>query len=492
MMWSLVGGFVVAMVAWGYYETREMGEGTRTVSHVPWSNSFPWSSSFIGNITISDIAGQWKYVFTYEWNQYLLYSKKEYVIGDHVWLVGSIQNNMHPDGFSYRKISASTFDVPIFSWGFDYNKWLKMKGRHWTIYETNSLVMNGGGWRVENWEVEINPSTRRGGSPSLWQGRNIGYIQSIKKSIQEQIISVYGKNKVSGLILGMVIGDKSQIPASEYQSFIDSWLVHLVAVSGGNILMIVVFLHFLLFFLPYYIRLGVVILTIIGYGLVCGMDSSVFRAVIMGGMSTIALFWGREIDVRRLLSRSAIIMLVINPYFLAYDSGFLLSYTALIGIMYFTTWKDGKVETWKNDKNIAIKWLQYIYKNYLSPSIWASIGIFPIIIFFMGKINLMSIIGNLLVLPVVPFVMIYGYVSTWLYALLWRNRVLRSEIFLIQYIYQISDLFSRYGIYFMVTGLRFKYVVLTGFIVVFLLRRRKSQERDGETSKQSTSAIKIN
>jgi hypothetical protein len=36
----------------------------------------------------------------------------------------------------------------------------------------------------------------------------------------------------------------------------------------------------------------------------------------------------------------------------------------------------------------------------------------------MGKINLVSIIGNLLVLPVVPFVMIYGYVSTWLYALL--------------------------------------------------------------------------
>ncbi len=99
--------------------------------------------------------------------------------------------------------------------------------------------------------------------------------------------------------------------------------------------MIVVFLHFLLFFLPYYIRLGVVILTIIGYGLVCGLDSSVFRAVIMGGMSMIALFWGREIDVRRVLSRSAIMMLVINPYFLAYDSGFLLSYSALIGIIYF-------------------------------------------------------------------------------------------------------------------------------------------------------------
>jgi hypothetical protein len=36
----------------------------------------------------------------------------------------------------------------------------------------------------------------------------------------------------------------------------------------------------------------------------------------------------------------------------------------------------------------------------------------------MGKINLMSIVGNFFVLPVVPFVMIYGYVSTWLYGLL--------------------------------------------------------------------------
>jgi len=32
-------------------------------------------------------------------------------------------------------------------------------------------------------------------------------------------------------------------------------------------------------------------------------------------------------------------MLIINPYFLAYDTGFLLSYSALIGIVYFETIK---------------------------------------------------------------------------------------------------------------------------------------------------------
>lgn len=105
-------------------------------------------------------------------------------------------------------------------------------------------------------------------------------------------------------------------------------------------MMIVVFLHLLLFFLPFYLRIGVILITIIGYALLCGMDSSVFRAVLMGGLSMIALFWGREVDIRRLMSISAIVMLLINPYFLVYDVGFLLSYSALAGIVYFEEVRD--------------------------------------------------------------------------------------------------------------------------------------------------------
>lgn len=79
----------------------------------------------------------------------------------------------------------------------------------------------------------------------------------------------------------MLIGDRSQIPKDEYQQFVDSGLVHLIAVSGGNILMIVVFLQFALFRLPFYVRNVVILFTIIVYSLVCGMDSSVFRAMMM-------------------------------------------------------------------------------------------------------------------------------------------------------------------------------------------------------------------
>lgn len=78
----------------------------------------------------------------------------------------------------------------------------------------------------------------------------------------------------------------------------------------------------------------------------------------------------------------------------------------------------------------------------------------------MGQMNLLSIIGNLLVLPIVPFVMIYGFASTYAYALLDRQRLLWIEKLLVQYIYKISEFLSTYGLYISVTGLWVKYLFL--------------------------------
>ena len=449
----LLAGLSFGVKEWGYYGyTNPSSFFLKT----HWESPPSLSKTLLGTGIISDVSTQWKYIFDYRNAEYLLYSKKEYTIGDHLWMVWRIQENNHTDWFSYRTISPGIFVIPLLSGAFDFTTWMKMKWRGWVIYETNSLKLNGAGLN----------------SKTVW------WTKQVKKNIQEKIIQYYGKNKVSGLVLGMLIGDRSQIPESEYQSFINSGLVHLVAVSGGNILMIVVFLQFILFFLPFYVRLGLILLTIIGYGCICGLDSSVFRAVLMGGISMFALFRWREVNIWRLLSISCIIMLVINPYFLAYDTGFLLSYSAIIGILYFD-FSDKERETREKDiPHGPIVWLQkalwYVYKNYLSPSIWASIGIFPIIIFFMGKINILGILGNLFVLPIVPFVMIYGFVSVWLYQYLGWDWILWIEKLCVHYIYKISDLIAQYGIYFMVSWLRFKYVVLLLCVVFFVYRRIKT------------------
>jgi len=490
---TLLLGCIIAFGAFVIKERSYYGNG-----FLQFSSSANKNETLLGTGNIADVSGQGKYIFVLQNEEYLLYSKKEYAIGDELRMVGRLQKNQSTNWFDYWTITSWTFSLPIFSGAFYFGTWMKMKWRKGTIYETNSIQLSrndvipakaGIHDQQTGFPIKSGMTWWREGmtwpqsNPSIW------IIKSLKKWIQEKIMESYGKNRVSWLLLGMLIGDRSQIPESEYQTFINSWLVHLVAVSWGNILMIVVFLQCVLFFLPFYARIGLILLTILGYSLICGLDSSVFRAVLMWGMNMIALFRWREVPIRRLLSMSAIIMLLINPYFLVYDTGFLLSYSALIGIIYFQN--DDKLEMiddkWnppvlrttpplqkedKKEKKI-IKILQYIYKTYISPSIGASIGIFPIIIFFMGKINLMGIVGNLFVLPIVPFVMIYGFVSVWIYSRVGWSWVLWLETIAIQYIYTISDLLSTYGLYIMVTWLRLKYAFLLLCIGWFLFWRFK-------------------
>ena len=90
--------------------------------------------------------------------------------------------------------------------------------------------------------------------------------------------------------------------------------------------MIVVFLGAMLFWMPFYIRNAFIILGVIFFAILAVNDSSVITALIMSVLSLLALFWGREVQIWRLLKYAFVLMLCYNPYFLVYDLGFLLSF----------------------------------------------------------------------------------------------------------------------------------------------------------------------
>lgn len=58
----------------------------------------------------------------------------------------------------------------------------------------------------------------------------------------------------------MMIGDRSGLEDQEYQDFITGGMVHIIAVSGGNLVMIIIFLGGVLFWLPFYLRNVLIIL----------------------------------------------------------------------------------------------------------------------------------------------------------------------------------------------------------------------------------------
>lgn len=427
-------------------------------------------SSFIWTGKIVDTYSYGKYIFqNISWEKYILNSEKKYQIWDQLRLVWYIKA---------ANLFAKNSNISwLFNWAFDYDKWLIMKGYRGNIYEGNSIVLNS---RFRLQTSSSSPEWQTVGSE--WQ--DIGFIANIKRSLQSKIISTYGEGPNAWLILWMLVWDKSQIAKSDYQKFIDSGLVHLIAVSGWNIIMLTVFLWFILFFLPFYFRNFVILLSIILYSLVCGMDSSVVRAVMFGWLGMMALFVGREINFRRSVYIVFIVMLLINPYFLLYDLWFLLSFGAVIGIRIFSK---KSLSSWmerKKKKDIKIysslcsewqKTVTRVYNSYIEPSIWANIWILPVIIFFMWKINLVWFISNLFVLPIVPFVMIYGFISIFLYSLFPRYGFVYIEELLIRYIYKISEIGSDYWIYLLVDDYKIKYLILILFIIwliIYLLKHR--------------------
>lgn len=120
-------------------------------------------------------------------------------------------------------------------------------------------------------------------------------------------------------MLGMTIGDRYLISTARYAQFITSGLVHLIAVSGGNIAIVVLFCGMLLFWVPFYVRQLLLIVVTVCYAMIIGNDSSIIRATVMGLLTLVALFPGRQLSIWRSLAYAWVGMLIYNPYYLLYD-----------------------------------------------------------------------------------------------------------------------------------------------------------------------------
>ncbi len=476
------------------------------------NKDWPQWSYFVWTWQISDIYSYQRFIFEDNTGrEYFLNSENDYKIWDNIrlnWYVSpgytwsknifnlqSQRNYIRPRGQSAQTRDPGVYSLSgFFAYEFDYPKRLMMKWFYWTIYEQNSVNLAPSIFPSEGKEVNIQPLPLEG-RKWRWGKNNLSFLQSIRKSLQKNIIQAYWETPQAGLILGMLVWDRSQIPSDEYDWFIDSWLVHIIAVSGWNIIMIVVFLGFVLFFLPFYVRNAVILATIIVYAMICGMDSSVFRATIMWWLWMLALFRGREVNIRRAMSIAFIVMLAINPYFLAYDVWFLLSFSAIIGIVYFWKWVEAitlppiplpskrrgeinaKLPPLRGEVRWGKKFFQKFTKNYLTPTIWATLWVLPVMLFFMGKTNLTWIIANFLVWPVIAIVMIYGFISTMLFQIFPREFILRPEKILVTYIYSVSDLAAKRWIYLQAEGSWIKYALLILFIVWFVSERMKKDKK---------------
>ena len=189
----------------------------------------------------------------------------------------------------------------------------------------------------------------------------------------------------------------------------------------------------------------------------------------MWSLTLIALFRGREISIRRSMMYAFMAILIFNPFSLWYDIWFILSFGAIIWIVLFQKFSQNLVEKRKEKK----KWKKKeksdffdckFWKEYLVPTIWASLWTAPILIFFMNWVNLVGILLNVIIVPLIPIVTIYGFISLILSLITPRNIRIRPEKLLMDIIYGLSEFWAKYAIFLQSSDTWKKYVLVVLFI----------------------------
>lgn len=136
----------------------------------------------------------------------------------------------------------------------------------------------------------------------------------------------------------LILGDKSLLSPELKKSFSSAGAMHVLAVSGLHVGIIVELLIFLLGRFPRVISKKQAMLLTLGiiwiYVAIIGFPASVVRAGFMFSFLVVGRLIGRSASSLNMLLLSGFIMLVINPLWI-FDIGFQLSYLAMLGILLY-------------------------------------------------------------------------------------------------------------------------------------------------------------
>ena len=206
----------------------------------------------------------------------------------------------------------------------------------------------------------------------------------------------------NSLALGILIGAKRGLPQNLTDSFNNTGTSHIVAISGFNIAIIVAALSFLAWIVGRKMSFWLSLIIILGFVVIAGASASVIRAAVMGILLLMAFNIGRLYSVMPALIFAAAGMLYVNPKILYWDIGFQLSFAATLGLVLFMPLLEKLAESWPKMFGLKLIFLA---------TLAATVSTLPLVLWYFGRLSLVSLLANLLVLPVVPFAMLFGFLT---------------------------------------------------------------------------------
>ncbi len=236
--------------------------------------------------------------------------------------------------------------------------------------------------------------------------RFLAILIKIKNKFNENINKLIPAPQ-SGLLSGLLLGGSNQLSKEVQNNFSRTGMTHIVAVSGYNVTIIAEYLMLLGIFLGLWRRQAFwfAVTGIIIFVILTGLSASAVRAGLMGVLLIWAMKNGRLGNAQNAILFSACVMLFANPMLLRWDIGFQLSFLATIGIVYFYPIFENYLIRSVETQQCCVSTITEI----LFLSLSAQIFVLPIIMFNFKTLSLISLLANILILPIVPLTMLLGF-----------------------------------------------------------------------------------
>lgn len=294
---------------------------------------------------------------------------------------------------------------------FDYPGYLRAQGiEHQISFADVSVLASGGGYSA------------------------VAALLSFKHQLMSGIESVLPE-PAAGLGEGLLLGVKQSLGEDLERVFRETGIIHIVVLSGYNIMLIITFVMFFLRGLSARTRTIVGLLSISAFALMVGLSATVLRACLMAAILLLAEATGRRYLALRALVLAAALMLLSNPYLLLYDIGFQLSFTATLGLILITP---------HLERHLTFMPAFAGLRSFLGATIATQIAVLPLLLFHIGAVSLSAIVVNLLVLPLVPIAMLLtfsaGVLGVW--GVSWATVIAAFAYASLSYIITVAESFA--------------------------------------------------
>jgi len=208
---------------------------------------------------------------------------------------------------------------------------------------------------------------------------------------------------MASLAAGLLIGQRSTLPEELSNSLTKVGLIHIVAVSGFNLTIIIFAVRRLLAGQSRYqvVVFSFALLTL--FILFTNFEPSIVRASLVSVLSLLAWYYGRAFKPILLLLIVAAITAAFNPIYIWYSVGWYLSFAAFFGIIVLAPLI--------KQRALSERHRHKVIPSLLIETTAAQICTMPIILFVFGRIQNISIISNLLVAPFIPLAMLFSFIA---------------------------------------------------------------------------------